>query len=76
MRRICWVLPLFVLASCGGVTQDAREICKCYHEVVNTKGPEADEKMKECMELLDRYDKKYKGTGDYDAFVEEYNKCR
>lgn len=76
MKLFLLLLLVIVFSSCGGVTQDAREICKCYDEVSKSDGPSADKKMVECLELLDKYNSKYKGTDNYDDFVEEYNKCR
>ena len=76
MKLFLSIVILIFLSSCGGVTQDAREICKCYDEVAKSDGPSADKKMVECLELLEKYNNKYKDTPDYEDFVEEYNKCR
>ncbi|MBX7094740.1 MAG: hypothetical protein K1X56_08470 [Flavobacteriales bacterium] len=69
------LLLLSLLGSCGP-ERDAREVCECYDEVYHLKGEAATTKMNECMNLLNKYTKKYKGTDEEKEFDAAFLNCR
>lgn len=66
---------LFLITSCGP-ENDAKEICACYNEVYRLSGDDGTKKMNECIQLLEKFSNKYKGTDDEKAFEDALTNCR
>lgn len=65
------------LISCGNPESDAKDVCDCYKEVKSTKDDaEADQKMSECLELLEKYQQNHKDNGTLEEFNKAYDFCR
>jgi len=66
----------FLFISCGA-EHDAKDVCNCYEEVVDLKDEaEAEAKMTECLEMLNKYVKKHDEGGTKEEFMKAYNHCR
>ncbi len=69
------VISTLFLGACGA-ENDARDVCDCYKEVMKLKDNEADEKMTQCLQLLEEYRKKHKDAGTLEEFNKAYDLCR
>lgn len=64
-----------MIAGCGAENA-AKEVCACYNEVYKLEEPAANKKMNDCISLLEKYRKQYKGTDDEKEFETAFHNCR
>lgn len=77
LNRYFSLLALSVLLLSCGAEHDAKDVCSCYKEVVGIKDDaEAEAKMTECLEMLNKYVKKHDEDGTKEEFMKAYNHCR
>lgn len=77
MRIWGWSISVWMLflQACGPENA-AKEVCACYHEVYQLDDSAANEKIKECMFLLEQHRDKYKDEDDKNEFEKALHRCR